>query len=105
MPEDISMTVKGRDAKTGLPRQIELFSSEIFEVLRRPARQITDEVLHVLEETSPELVGDIAINGITLTGGGSQIWGTGVEKSNEYGTVAGGHVEIRRDVCFVLGRS
>ena len=74
-PEDISMTVKGRDAKTGLPRQIELFSSEIFEVLRRPARQITDEVLHVLEETSPELVGDIAINGITLTGGGSQIWG------------------------------
>ena len=73
--EDISMTVKGRDAKTGLPRQIELFSSEIFEVLRRPARQITDEVLHVLEETSPELVGDIAINGITLTGGGSQIWG------------------------------
>jgi rod shape-determining protein MreB len=74
-PEDITMTVKGRDAKTGLPRQIELFSSEIFEVLRRPARMITDEVLHVLEETSPELVGDIAQNGITLTGGGSQIWG------------------------------
>ena len=74
-PEDAAMTVKGRDAKTGLPRTIELRSSEIFEVLRRPARQITDEVLHVLEETSPELVGDIAQNGITLTGGGSQIWG------------------------------
>ena len=74
-PEDASMIVKGRDVKTGLPRQIELRSSEIFEVLRRPARMITDEVLHVLEETSPELVGDIAQNGITLTGGGSQIWG------------------------------
>ena len=74
-PEDISMTVKGRDAKTGLPRTIEVLSSEIFEVLRRPARLITDEVLHVLEDTSPELVGDIAMNGITLTGGGSQIWG------------------------------
>ena len=74
-PEDISMTVKGRDAKTGLPREILVYSSEIFEVLRRPARQITDEVLHVLEETSPELVGDISMNGITLTGGGSQIWG------------------------------
>ena len=74
-PEEVTMTVKGRDAKTGLPREILLSSSEIFEVLRRPARQITDEVLHVLEETSPELVGDIAINGITLTGGGSQIWG------------------------------
>ena len=74
-PEDISMLVKGRDAKTGMPREITLLSSEIFEVLRRPARQIADEVLSVLEETSPELVGDIAENGITLTGGGSQIWG------------------------------
>ena len=73
--EDISMVVKGRDSKTGMPRELTLFSSEIFEVLRRPARQIADEVLSVLEETSPELVGDIAKNGITLTGGGSQIWG------------------------------
>ncbi len=73
--EDISMVVKGRDAKTGMPRELTLLSSEIYEVLRRPARQIADEVLSVLEETSPELVGDIAKNGITLTGGGSQIWG------------------------------
>ena len=73
--EDVSMTVKGRDAKTGMPREITLLSSEIYEVLRRPARQIADEVLSVLEETSPELVSDIAETGITLTGGGSQIWG------------------------------
>ncbi len=73
--EEISMTVKGRDAKTGMPRELELQSSEIFEVLRRPARQLADEVLSVLEDTSPELVGDIASNGITLTGGGSQLWG------------------------------
>ena len=76
-PEDISMLVKGRDTKTGMPRELTLLSSEIFEVLRRPARQIADEVLSVLEETSPELVGDISANGITLTGGGSQIWGMG----------------------------
>ena len=73
--QDISMVVKGRDAKTGMPRELELLSSEIFEVLRRPARQLADEVLSVLEDTSPELVGDIAENGITLTGGGSQLWG------------------------------
>ena len=76
-PQDISMLVKGRDTKTGMPRELTLLSSEIFEVLRRPARQIADEVLSVLEETSPELVGDISANGITLTGGGSQIWGMG----------------------------
>lgn len=74
-PENIAMTVKGRDAKTGLPQELTLMSSEIYEVLRRPARQITEEVLSVLEETSPELVSDIAETGITLTGGASQIWG------------------------------
>ncbi len=73
--EDITMNIKGRSAKTGLPVPVPLVSSEIFEVLRRPARQIADEVLSVLEETSPELVADIAETGITLTGGGSQIWG------------------------------
>ena len=73
--EDISMLVKGRDAKTGMPRELTLLSSEIYEVLRRPARQLADEVLSVLEDTSPELVGDIADNGITLTGGGSQLAG------------------------------
>ena len=74
-PDDASMRVKGRDAKTGMPRELLLTSSEMYEVLRRPARQIADEVLSVLEDTSPELVADIAENGITLTGGGSQIWG------------------------------
>ena len=52
-----------------------LASSEICEVLIRMGRQIADEVLSVLEDTSPELVGDIAQTGITLTGGGSQIYG------------------------------
>ena len=69
------MIVRGRDAKTGMPRDLTLLSSEIYEVLRRPARQIADEVQSVMEVTSPELVGDIAENGITLTGGCSQIWG------------------------------
>ena len=69
------MSVKGRDVKTGMPREVTLFSSEIFKVLRRPARQMADEVLSVLEDSSPELVADITENGITLTGGGAQIWG------------------------------
>ncbi len=73
--EDISMVVKGRDAKNGTPREITLLSSEIYKVLSRPARVIADEVLSVLEDTSAELVGDIAENGITLTGGCSQISG------------------------------
>ena len=73
--DEVSMNVKGRDIKTGMPRVITLLSSEIFEVLRRPARQIADEVLSVLEQTSPELVSDISETGITLTGGCSQLYG------------------------------
>ncbi len=73
--EDPTISIRGRDAKNGTPRELTLTSSEVFNVLQRPARMITDEVLSVLEDTTPELVADIAENGITLTGGGSLIWG------------------------------
>ena len=99
--DDISMSVKGRDAKTGLPRVLTLFSSEVYELLRRPARQIADEVLSVLEETSPELVGDIAKNGITLTGGGSQIWGMDKLLSERTGIACA--VADDPDSCVVYG--
>ena len=73
--EEATMNVKGRDIKTGMPREITLTSGEISEVLRRPARQIVDEVMVVLEQTSPELVSDISETGLILTGGCSQMYG------------------------------
>ncbi len=73
--EESTMNVKGRDIKTGMPREIILSSQEISEILRRPARQIVDEVMVVLEQTSPELVSDISETGIVLTGGCSQMFG------------------------------
>ena len=73
--QTISTIAKGRDLKTGLPREAELNSDEIFDVFRRPARQITDMILSVMEQTTPELASDIAASGITLTGGGAQLWG------------------------------
>ena len=72
---DVSMQVKGRDLKTGLPREAELTSYEMMEVFKRPIRQIMDEILSVLEHTAPELVSDLAQNGILLVGGGSQLTG------------------------------
>lgn len=74
-PENLSMLVKGRDVKTGLAREVEVNSQDVLEALRRPARQITDKILDVLEQTTPELVADIAKNGIVLTGGASRIYG------------------------------
>lgn len=73
--QTLSFPAKGRDAKSGLPREVEINSDEIYDAFRRPARQITDLVLSVLEQTTPELVSDIAANGIVLTGGGSLLFG------------------------------
>ena len=73
--QDNSMVVKGREARSGVPKELILHASEIYEVLRRPAKLIVEELMSVLEVTSPELVGDISKNGITLTGGGSQLTG------------------------------
>ena len=73
---DVStMLVTGRDAKSGMARQQEISSEDFVEPLNRLCRQIADEVLAVLEETSPELVSDISENGVTITGGCGQLWG------------------------------
>jgi rod shape-determining protein MreB len=74
-PEESVMTVKGRDLKTGLPKEETVSSIDLMEAFKRPARQIVDEVLSTLEQSSPELVADIAQNGIVLSGGGSLLYG------------------------------
>lgn len=73
--EQLSMSVSGRDLKTGLPKDVSVTSTDVQEALKRPSRMIAEEVVSVLEQTSPELVADIAKNGIVLTGGGSLIHG------------------------------
>ena len=74
-PESASYTVKGRELKTGIPREVTLLSEEIYGVLEKTVKPIVDEVRSVMDMTSPELISDISENGITLTGGGSQLWG------------------------------
>ena len=69
------MSVRGRHSKNGTPVDITITSGEILSALKPIAQQIGEAVLSMLESTSPELVSDIAQNGITLTGGASQIWG------------------------------
>ncbi|MBP3634126.1 MAG: rod shape-determining protein [Oscillospiraceae bacterium] len=100
-PEELSMTAKGRDLKTGLPRSVTVTSTELMEVLQRPARAIVEEVVDVLEMTSPELVADIDRNGIILTGGGSQIWG--IETMLHERTQIACMVADSPDTCVAIG--
>lgn len=70
-----TMQVKGRCLIQGLPKVVELSSKEMLEAMMEPISAIFDAVCSVIEETPPELVGDILKNGIILTGGGSQLYG------------------------------
>ena len=83
--EETTMLVKGRDSKSGMPREQIITSTEICGLLQKSALRIADEVLSVLEETSPELVGDIVDSGIVLTGGSSQLWGMDLLLQNRIG--------------------
>ena len=83
--EELFMEVKGRDAKSGRPRSIEVNSTEICGVLYRPALRIAEAVNAMLEDTSAELVGDLKETGIVLTGGSSQLWGMDMLLEKEVG--------------------
>lgn len=67
--------IKGRNMITGMPMWVDLRSEEMVEPLRDIADAIVRQVQDVLEETPPELIGDIYSDGIVLTGGASQIVG------------------------------
>ena len=74
-PQNISMKIKGRDVKTGRPKELTISASELVKPLLDALEDIADTVMSVMENTSPELISDIAENGITLTGGCSQLYG------------------------------
>ena len=73
--EEKIFRVKGRDAISGLPRFVDVTSSEIMDVIMEPAIEIVTLIKDVLEEAPPELVGDVYSDGIILTGGLANIGG------------------------------
>ena len=73
--ENISMRVRGRNAETGLPLEIEVTSQDIIQSLYNEAMKIVTEIKDILEKTPPELIEDISQRGIYLTGGGSLLYG------------------------------
>lgn len=73
LEEELTMQVKGRDHLTGLPRSIELGTNEVVRAIGKELRQMVGAIKDVLQETPPELAADIIDNGITMTGGSSQL--------------------------------
>jgi rod shape-determining protein MreB len=73
LDQELKMHVKGRDHLTGLPRSIELSTNEIVTGIQRDLREMIQAIRDVLQDTPPELSADIIDNGITMTGGSSQL--------------------------------
>ncbi|MEX2008294.1 MAG: rod shape-determining protein [Candidatus Spechtbacterales bacterium] len=63
--------IRGRDLKTGLPRNIIIHTNEITGAISEQLKKIVYAVKEVLRETPPELAADVMDRGMILTGGGA----------------------------------
>ena len=64
-------SIKGRDLISGIPKITETNSEEIREAINEQITFIVDAIKDALENSPPELAGDIVDRGIVLTGGGA----------------------------------
>ena len=75
LEEEKTIDVRGRCLMTGLPKTLQVSSTEMLEAFEEPMERILEAIHSVLERTPPELVADISNNGIVMTGGGSLVEG------------------------------
>ena len=73
LEEELSMTIKGRDYISGLPRSIEIKTNEVTKAIDKELRLMVKAIKDVFQETPPELASDIIDNGIIMSGGSSQL--------------------------------
>lgn len=95
------MEVRGRDLFSGLPRMIELSSTEITEALQGPLSSIIQAIKGALENTPPELASDIIDKGIVLSGGTSLLRNIDKLCTREIGVAC--HVTEEPLLCVVRG--
>lgn len=82
---ELQMSVKGRDAVSGMPRGEKVTSEEVREALATPLDTIFGSVRKVLENTPPELAADLVDRGILLCGGGALLRGLDLAMSKAIG--------------------
>jgi rod shape-determining protein MreB len=83
LPEEQTITLRGRNLVTGLPEAVEVSSVEIREALSDAVAVIVDTIRGALDETPPELIADLMENGIALAGGGALLQGLAERLSEE----------------------
>ena len=75
LPEERTVTMRGRNLITGLPEAVDVSSIELREALSGSVQIIVDTIRDALDETPPELIADLMESGICMAGGASQLSG------------------------------
>lgn len=99
--ENTSMSIRGRDLVSGLPKTVNVTSAQTYEALQETVDAVVSAVKEVLEKTPPELSADIINKGIVMTGGGSLLNGLDTLISKE--TSLPVHIAEDPLSCVALG--
>ncbi|GMU40280.1 MAG: rod shape-determining protein [Chloroflexota bacterium] len=75
LDEEWTIDLRGRDLATGLPKSVEISTVEVRDALSPVVNEIVRAVRATIETTPPELVADLMMHGIAMTGGGSLLRG------------------------------
>lgn len=75
LDEKLEMTTKGRNLVSGVPKTLIVTSDDVREAISESVNACLDAITKSLENTPPELGGDILDRGIILTGGGALLKG------------------------------
>jgi rod shape-determining protein MreB len=71
LDQPLTMEIKGRDLREGIPKTIVVDDQEIREAIEDVIAAIINAIRIALEKTPPELSADIIDHGVILTGGGA----------------------------------
>ena len=93
--------VKGRDIRSGTPKEVNINEEDTSEALNPIIKEIIGGLKDALENTPPELSADLVDMGMTLTGGGSLLKNIDKRFSKETGLPV--HVADDPLTCVAIG--
>ncbi len=93
--------VKGRDIRSGTPKEVNITEEDSSEALNVILKEIVDGIKDALENTPPELSADLVDMGLTLTGGGALLKNVDRRFSKETGLPV--HIAEDPLTCVAIG--
>tara|TARA_B100001027_G_scaffold182342_1_gene133982 strand:+ start:4114 stop:5148 length:1035 start_codon:yes stop_codon:yes gene_type:complete len=93
--------VKGRDLRSGTPKEVNITEEDTVEALNPILREMINGIKDALENTPPELSADLVDMGLTLTGGGALLKNVDKRLSKETGLPV--HIADDPLACVAVG--